>query len=1551
MRAGQRILDALKEATQTSDLSRVEAIAGARPRGAADELPPVPESFDASQEYDFAIRRVPVRTAATPLSIPPDVAGRSVARTLGPFLDAAGLPVWIDLFLRVRETSVVRAPGSEPFLIVPLRRFVLSGAADYTLPVGSIWILARLLVPSAPAGGYCGIRIKGGRLRLSSPATVAGGTLQIGPGVIATLDIDTDPASAPASATLGRDGGESRSDAPPHARFVFRPAGGVLDAADDSKLTAYGATVALRYRAGLPGRIEPLLGRAWLPLDVAEGNQFRIRRSRSELFHPSGESAAAEGGWALAVTVPASPASLGPAEGAGGVAVRLASGIRADWRGMSGSPVRFDRTVVMTEPGRLTVATARESGANVFQTIQLWHATHDGQTVLSQATLGFSSPEPLRYFSEAGTGDSLLIEASVDATLDRPVGAIGARFPLRGIAAALLSQTAAGFEMILLADVAPPPTGPPYRGPLSLALANALLRLGPPTALLIRGAWDTPDRVRAGIAAVLFGVRTIVPALRDPYVTNYVLPFSRDVPGVAGVAPFGASADGGALLAVIGWLAPDRPDLQFFITPRSGSYTGLLDVLPEPAARVATPAAVAVNTQAEDAAADAALRAIFERTATSTRERLLLVDVSSNIDQFGIGFGLGGRDATGAAPAPGGPASPLQISAMYLSAPGRNLRLVLLPQFQWEPVSNQFNPLVGPFPDPLASADDGGPTVIGTPSVTLVPIAPERLASTMLHEFNEGPHTPLAAKFTLPFGMKAAARFQPEDGTTPQWASLDFNRPGTADGRLTGGIQIRARSLPERGVAFESPSFPGAAWQTRNGINPTTLLPYGMSVLAATFGNPGVEQFFNNEMAPSGFSPRVPVRRVEFSGYGASAFSNWGNPNAVAEISQVRFDVFVGRTAYEVVQVASILYPWAVPVVRTITLERRKEGFVFRFDSGWVATGPGLYRYPPPDLAHVTPPVEWTPIETHPGVVRGAWNVRRIRETNRVVTRDFGPIHVELLEVRFDADFDIENVIKGAGANGLVPSREQVGYVQRTPVGYPLIPAHLAAILDAEGPPGGAIDCLVDITRSGQLQQVARVDVAPVDAGFGAPPQFAAAARGTLALPKDGDWSAVRHDLSTPEPQPTNAQTGVPLVRAGTASGSIPASPSYRIAEPVDVLREPTPAIEFGLLQGSDGHRVLFPRPRILAGSTEWSSTEKPVLADTYTLSLGVGLFPPQNDCFVGDTAWGLSIDAGTGRYTLLPATTMRFTAPPPVADRRIVDTAPFKIRTRYESDMKFTLDPAQPQPWKILGDSIFTTMDLGPFSELVGVRHGFLVGAGQAPAFISAKTIYPPPLQPVVDVLEFLASLFGVDNALGIEGSQGSFNFKASLTINIVNPRDPDGFIDFGGFELKGKLALGVASSPRWNGFLKIALGTRVPVLPPIFGGGEVSVELDGSALGTQEVTIEVKWSASVGKRLGPVAVKATWSFGIQVVTSNTGSWQIGLLVGIAGTADVWIVKITIRIELLAAIKILSAAEAPPSGAKRAIGQAKVAADVTIAVFVTITVEFTIQVQEDLHF
>ncbi|HWQ69421.1 MAG TPA: hypothetical protein VN494_05605, partial [Patescibacteria group bacterium] len=709
--------------------------------------------------------------------------------------------------------------------------------------------------------------------------------------------------------------------------------------------------------------------------------------------------------------------------------------------------------------------------------------------------------------------------------------------------------------------------------------------------------------------------------------------------------------------------------------------------------------------------------------------------------------------------------------------------------------------------------------------------------------------------------------------------------------------------------------------------------------------NEGVESFFNKEMGPGGTNERVPIVRVDFAGYGASAFSKWLNPNAVAEISQVRFDVFVARTAYEVVQVASVLYPWAVPVVRTITLERRKEALVIRSDSGWVATGPGIYGYPPNNPKSPVPlPPGWAEIQTHPGVVGGAFNVRRIRETGRVVERVIGTEKIELLEVRFDADMKIAGVVTGQiQGTDLVPSIDQVGFVQREPKGHPLAPQHLAAIMADEGPMGGSVNCEIDIADSGQLMHVVRVDVDASHPVAGGVPEFAAAARGSLALPEDGaSWSVARRLTTADEFEPVDPISGTPLIRNGLASNLAAASSFHRVADPRDLLRESAPDLEFGLLQTSDGHQFLLPRPRIEQGTKSITTTERSLLADAYARSTSAGLFPKRSSCFVGQVTNELQMVGG--RYRLGPATTAGFDN---IAGgvREIIDGAALAIRTRYAGAVRYTLDPGLPKAWDVAVDAVTTSLDLGPFEDLMGVKHNYRIDAGQTAKLLNPEPIYAPFLDPVVDILQFLSKLLGIDNIFEVLAVQGSFKFQATAQYPIEGPGND--YIDFGAMKIKGKLQTGFGWSEKdhWFGFFKVDLGLKVVVLPPIFANGKVGIGLKGTELTGQEFKIRVIWGAAVEAKLGPIGVSAEFNYGIEVIVVEGGKWQIGLLVQVIGKADVFIAKVTIKLELMAAIARIPL----PVDKVEAIGQAKFAAEVEICWFLTISVEYDIEYREEL--
>ena len=264
-----------------------------------------------------------------------------------------------------------------------------------------------------------------------------------------------------------------------------------------------------------------------------------------------------------------------------------------------------------------------------------------------------------------------------------------------------------------------------------------------------------------------------------------------------------------------------------------------------------------VKTDREDAEARRRLRNIFEESAGSARESLCLLDVSSNIDHLGVGWGHLSRDKDD----PSGSSFPLQINDLALVTPARHARLFLLPQFQWEPLRNVPNPNIGFFPDRLVSGDDGGATLFGAKSVRLVPILPDRVLLDLVDQFNNGDQE-IGASFTLPFGIRAAARLKPWHAELARWAEVHLNQPVTGDNKFRGSLQIKVTSHSQTGgIGSESPSLEGAAWQTRNAVDPISGVPNGFSALRGDVSNEGVEAFFNNELGPASANRRVPVTR------------------------------------------------------------------------------------------------------------------------------------------------------------------------------------------------------------------------------------------------------------------------------------------------------------------------------------------------------------------------------------------------------------------------------------------------------------------------------------------------------------------------------------------------------------------------------------------------------------------------------------------------------------------------------------------------------------------
>jgi hypothetical protein len=812
----------------------------------------------------------------------------------------------------------------------------------------------------------------------------------------------------------------------------------------------------------------------------------------------------------------------------------------------------------------------------------------------------------------------------------------------------------------------------------------------------------------------------------------------------------------------------------------------------------------------------------------------MLLDVSSHVDQMGVSFGTAFRvahddratalmvvDAPLGAAAPSAASGlPLQVMNMDVVTTARNVRAVTLPQVSWEPVWNIPLAIEGP-PDPqdlvtvapglVLYDNDGIPTRIFSESPYPVPVTPASVTRHFLGEFqDEKVPRALHALFTLPFAIVAQADFlraldNPEDKN----ARLQLNMPHFD--QLRGGLQIQALAPSSAQPAVKSPSFPGWTIQLDN-VRWSLL---GIPLPGSTLGNT-VKRIFNKEFQAN--KPKVPVERLDISGYGASMFSHWKDDQAaIAEVSQALFDVIVGRTSHEVVQVRSILYPFGVHVVRTITLTRSANGYVFRSDSGWKAESDGFYDFSYAINLETDPAIPVPdPYEFHPQPVKGVSRVREIRDypaggtftsSFRLNDPDLPPavkgltlaqwqqlfknvsslndtLDVTMQAVVFDADVHLDHVVSGgtaAGGDFTVPSRKMLGYVQLAPSAI-LVPAHVFGDLlrFQNGSLGGPVDCILDIAASKQRMRVSRVDVNPaLDAG--SRNVFVTAARGSLILPSDGSWSVVRQKTDTGDVAPVEDGQSVPLIKPN-------ASPVFLVSHPADVY-QPASNTHFGVLQSTGTQKLLFDVPQFEPNVTKLTSAGT-YFADAYKLLNAKGVFPNIANA-LGLTAAEREVEIlGEGLMKMAERTLDLNSLLPPTYQYAFVDEpgvlriyAEYKSTTGAGGKLALGIDStaALANRWKAALSSIRVIVDLGPFDHLMWVDGNFNAASAVAPQYDKPHLQFGPVLQPVVDILQVLATLSGddfdrgMDVAMSNSADSWEYKFNCSKEIPVIKFPSPE--------------------------------------------------------------------------------------------------------------------------------------------------------------------------------
>ncbi len=1387
-----------------------------------------------------------------------------------------------------------------------------------------------------PGSAYVGVTIVGGSLRLTGPVTVTDGVVQLGGRLdgsarldLATTDAPTSvPGSGCAAAGAGVDlpasltltftsGSASAQGGSGRARLW----GQVLDLGPSDGSWTFAAslwTAVLGY-AATPTALDPT--------PAGEG-----------VVELAGTGEVTRAGLALPVVATTDPAILGDAAHTAQWAA-LVRGLTARWYADPRPHPLGEAWLVVSERG-VTIAADAVAPLEpaVTHTYALWTIAGGSDRRLPWRQT-YRGPSTLLHRCDLVDGDLLLVRGSASVALDRPVTTQGEPIETPpGDGVVMLRRPAApGPVDVALAVVPATPPGT-VRPAEQLALRNALVWTAPASFVVVRGplvgavpGTADPQRLDAGSAQVALGVRAWAPTLPDPYVSNMaVRPRVRegaavsvlvaDVtwtdPTTAAVTFSGRLGPGVGLDAREPSSGESRPQRTDDRDPDVGPTQPEQDARPldKRAAeqwRAAQAAEKKSRAQRAGLAQEENQRTVklldgYLREILGATPEVLLLDVSTHQDLLGVAV-HGRRDVAG------GPGAGFTVAGLDVQSQVGDMRVVALPQVQWEPVrtldSDQDIMTMGWFPTPLASASDGGATVLGARSQRLAPVIPTDAVQGTRQAFRDG--SAVGVRTTFPFGLVAAVQVQPWDGPDRKADLYDVTRPTFPDQDSTGGLQITAHADGGRdddgGV---SPMFEGRMRQLLNGVDLASGATLGLSVLGETLQPAGsVETVFNDDMAAN---PRVPVTRIDVSGYGGSSFSDWNNPFAAfAEAAKVQFRVMVGRTALEVVKVNSVLHPWGIRVTRSVTIERRPGGGVIRRDSGWQAFTPGLfdYRYFDEGVGDVVV----APYRFDAGVFRGLFDVRTIRPAPGAPVSHAG---ATLVPYYFDASVALEGVPGRTAATGVL------GYLQTTPNGSPAPAAALQELLETQGPVGGPIDAWLDLGGSGLPFRAQRIEVGL--AMDGADPLFVATVRGVPSLPTTGAWSVVVRPVASVPPgggeaEPVAESRGVPLVRrypvqylAGdrtvhTAPPLAGTPGDYRLADAADLLTPAAPAREYGLLQSTPTHAFLFPRPFVATGSgPKVQSGTRPALADIFARSTSKGAYPPpQNTIELAPGSRHLDVTPGGALALSAPVTVVGHPTPLRLGGTTGHGTTLFYDTATLRLDLRA-------DRWEAEFTGLRLWSDIAGLEQITGTEMRVVGSTDQRPQIAEMTSLLLPEIEEILRYIPIFGSR-GSQGPVDLGATNAKHELKVDVSAKSTVPPTQAVFPAGSGVKLTLSVKQSTGIDLATGGAkASAAFGAELEGKVPLFSvgaaaafltvSGEVTFSLT-SVSGTvtaEKLDLLAFVGIGVEGKIGPFKAYAFLGVGFVLeYDALTSTTKYGGLVALEAGVDLVIVKVKVRAEL----------------------------------------------------
>lgn len=830
----------------------------------------------------------------------------------------------------------------------------------------------------------------------------------------------------------------------------------------------------------------------------------------------------------------------------------------------------------------------------------------------------------------------------------------------------------------------------------------------------------------------------------------------------------------------------------------------------------------------------------------------------------------------------------------------------------------------------VVSASHGPPTiaVVFDPEKR-IPVLP-RVVATEVVAAADG-SKPWLSQFGLPFGLIAMATVEPYVPPGPPVAQAEppktkvtLNGPvfsGADKYVATTQVRFQASGSGAPGGATDpSRSMTGNLRQTLNVVNPATGVAE-VSVLP-----PAVADKVNSD-----FLSELPLHHADWSGYGLSTFSHWLKAIPVGEIeptgvTQVRFDVPVGRTSYEMIQLYSRLWHPQARVTRTIVIERGNNANVYRYDTGWVAIEDGECQ-------------RYAPIET--GVVKRYRNIRNIRILPKPLIEPGGLWKWQ--EVLYDADLHLIPDPGGQPAGFTVPIRDHTGYIQVEPNEIPRNPEMLALMTAIGHPIGGPIDAGVRLhgTLAMQLSQL-EVAIAP---NFPvATPQFMLAVSGAPVLPRAGQWNAVAIDGVTKDVSPVDPRRGLPVIHRHYDRGLIFRDPGNAYLDN---------ATEYGLLLSTSSARVLFPKPQVNPLFPGKVPTAAPQIADPTALSMASGMFPRLPFTLTCNETTAFTIDAAD--TWKLDRQQFGYTGNPnPVAKG-----AGWLVERQLPSGLRQALidiDAARAaRPWQLgLVQPDELKLKIDPFGEILTIKSAFKAVSGAVPGFEKPTITLGNKLDALKSVLRSLERFVDLGFNVDVDVSAGNGptpSFLVQLAMRLRLPQTPGTRVDIGigklrgNFELTGRLQAAPSGVTTGQLGVEFSGDLQQAIIPPLlYAGGQFRFVARITDGGTPQIELGFGTAASVGGALikGLLELEATVRYGYTLIPETL---QPAVMLGIEARAKLLagLIGFSFSADAIARIKRVT------DNAVTIWAELRVAATVQIAILIEEEIDFRTQFEQTI--